>query len=295
MSGLGTFRRWQGRYAEHRIATFPVRHDKRPLIRNYQRIGLNASGQLAARFADEAAFAFMCGQQSGIVIIDIDTDDEQALRDALQVFGWSPMFWRTGSGHFAIAYRWNGETRRIRPLPDLPIDILGGGGFVIAPPSLTKGVYRFLRGGLDDLGRLPYARTDKIAPTTAKIIPFPSRHSAALIQQGERHEALKHSLAFEIWYADDREGFLDRAITVGTMHCTPPLEAAEITELAAWFWRHKEMGLLRRPGHRHWTQDVRDLLLIDRNAGALLHVLRVIIPVSTSTSLSPTLWRPCSA
>ena len=66
MSGLGTFRRWQGRYAEHRIATFPVRHDKRPLIRNYQRIGLNASGRLAARFADEAAFAFMCGNRAAL-------------------------------------------------------------------------------------------------------------------------------------------------------------------------------------------------------------------------------------
>ena len=124
------------RYAEHGIATFPVRRNKKPLVRNYQRIGLNASAQLVAKFADESALGFMCGKQSRIVIIDIDTDDEQALREALRVFGSSRVIYRTGSGHFAIWYRWSGETRRIRPLPDLPIDILGG-GFAIVPPSLS--------------------------------------------------------------------------------------------------------------------------------------------------------------
>ena len=160
MSGMGTFRRWQERYAEHGIATFPVGRNKKPLIRNWQRVGLKGSAELAEKFADESTLALLCGKSSGITIIDIDSDDEQAVREALLFFGSSPLIWRTGSGHFAIAYRHNGETRRIRPLPNLPIDILGD-GFAIVPPSLTKGVYRFLRGELADLDRLPVAASTR--------------------------------------------------------------------------------------------------------------------------------------
>jgi hypothetical protein len=171
-----------------------------------------------------------------------------------------------------MPFRHNGEARRIMAVPGLPIDILGG-GFAVAPPSMrAKGRYEFLHGSLEDLDRLPRLRVDKIEPIKAP------RPGAALIREGQRHEALKRALASEIWHADDYEAFLDRALTVGTMHCTPPLDTNEITDLAAWFWQHKEMGLLRRPGHRHWTQDVRDLLITDRSAGALLHVLRIEHP-----------------
>jgi hypothetical protein len=267
----GIFAQWQPRYAEHRIATFPVR-DKRPCIRGWQNVGLPGSAQLAMKFLDVDAFGFQCGAQSRITLIDIDSHDERMVGEAIKLYGESPIIWRTGSGNHAMPFRHNGEARRIRPIPGLPIDVLGG-GFAVAPPSMgAKGRYEFLQGSLADLDRLPVARVDKVEPIGA---PSPG---AALIGQGQRHEALKRALASEIWHADDYASFLDRALTIGTMRCTPPLDASEITDLATWFWQHKEMGLLRRPGHRHWTQDVRDLLLIDRNAGAILQVLRVDHP-----------------
>ena len=40
-------------------------------------------------------------------------------------------------------FRYNGEARRIRAVPDLPIDVMGG-GFAVAPPSMgSTGRYEF--------------------------------------------------------------------------------------------------------------------------------------------------------
>ena len=184
-----------------------------------------------------------------------------------------------------MPYRYNGERRCIRPLQGLPIDILGSSGFAIAPPSMGETrLYEFEQGTLADFDRLPPLRVEKVA-----LVEEP-RLGSALVGQGQRHEMLKRALGHEIWHADDWESFLDRAITVGTMHCTPPLEATEITDLAAWFWRHKEAGLLRRVGHRHWTRDVFDLLLTDRNAGLLLHALHVEHPGESQKFVIANAW-----
>lgn len=268
----GVFAEWQPRYAEHRVATFPV-EGKRPCVRAWDKVGLRGSAQLAIKFAAAEGIGFQCGPRSGITIIDIDSNDGRMVGEAQRMFGDSPVISRTGSGNFAMWFRHNGEARRIRAVPGLPIDILGG-GFAVAPPSMgAKGRYEFLQGSLADLARLPRLRVDKVEPIDA-----PRHKTRQLASEGQRHEALKRALTSEIWHADDWESFLDRAVTIGTMHCTPPLEDAEITDLAAWFWRHKEMGLLIRPGHRHWTQDVFGLLLADRSAGVLLYALRVEHP-----------------
>ena len=62
---------------------------------------------------------------------------------------------RTASGKFHAWYRSNGERRQIRPWPGREIDLLGEGGFVLAPPSsFGSGRYEVIHGALEDLGRL---------------------------------------------------------------------------------------------------------------------------------------------
>jgi hypothetical protein len=151
-----TFAFWQPTYAKHRIATFPVRADKKPAISHYQKVGLRGSQQLAFKFAAANAFAFMCGPRSRITVLDVDTTDERVLADALDRHGRTPVVVHTASSKWHAYYRHNGERRRIRPWPDLAIDLLGANGFVIAPPSQTEsGCYQFTEGSLDDLDRLP--------------------------------------------------------------------------------------------------------------------------------------------
>ena len=57
----GVFAEWQPRYAQHRVATFPV-ENKIPCVRNWKKVGLKASTQLALKFAAADAFGFQCGK-----------------------------------------------------------------------------------------------------------------------------------------------------------------------------------------------------------------------------------------
>ena len=102
------------------------------------------SSQLAMKFADANAFGFQCGARNRITLIDIDSNDASIVNEAINLVGESPILWRTGSGNYAMPFRYNGEARRIRPVAGLPIDVLGG-GYAVAPPSMgSKQSYEFL-------------------------------------------------------------------------------------------------------------------------------------------------------
>lgn len=130
----GTFAEWQPRYAAHGVATFPVKPDKSPAVKHWRKVGLNGSSQLAMKFPNADAFGFQCGPPNLITLIDIDSSDSRMINEAIKLFGESPIIWRTGSGNYAMPFRHNGEARRIRPVPGLPVDVLGG-GYAVAPPE----------------------------------------------------------------------------------------------------------------------------------------------------------------
>ena len=184
-----SFRDWQPLYADHRIATFPVRvndEGKVPAIRGWQRVGLPGSSKLAQKFAGADALGFCPGRRTGLTILDVDTPDERVLADALDRYGPTPMIVRSGSGNFQGWYSYNGETRRIRPEPDKPIDILGS-GFVVAPPSRgIKGAYQFIEGRLDDLERLPIMQNIKIASPPLS----PASNPVEGVAEGSRNNSL---------------------------------------------------------------------------------------------------------
>jgi hypothetical protein len=60
----GVFAQWQPRYAEQRIATFPVGADKKPSIRNWDKIGPKISSRLVEKFPHIDAFGFPLGARS---------------------------------------------------------------------------------------------------------------------------------------------------------------------------------------------------------------------------------------
>jgi hypothetical protein len=111
----GAFAEWQPQYAEHGVATFPVRVDgkeKKPATKGWQRVGLKGSEDLALKFADEDAFGFVAGKQSGVTIGDVDSSSEVALYAGLEMWGDTPLIIKTGSG-FHCYYRHNGEGRKV--------------------------------------------------------------------------------------------------------------------------------------------------------------------------------------
>ena len=151
----GVFSEWQPKYASHGIATFPVGEAKKPSIRSWQKIGLMGSAELADKFTDADALGYVTGRRSNITVLDIDTTDEKIADDAIRQHGQPAIIIRTASGKFHYLYRYNGENRRIRPWPELPIDQLGDNGYALAAPSkIATGSYEIIHGDLRDLDRL---------------------------------------------------------------------------------------------------------------------------------------------
>ena len=210
---MGVFAENQSIYARHGIATFPTQTNdgrKRPAIKGYTNIGIPASCQLAMKFTEADAFAFMAGRRTRLSVVDIDSPDDDLLRDTLRRYGETPIITRTPSGGRHLWYRHNGEGRRIRPEAQVPVDLLGG-GVVIAPPSMgARGLYQFEHGTLDDLDSLRPAQN---------VIEFPKPKlvradlpPAGLITEG-RNGALYRHLMKAARYCDDLDALMDVAFT----------------------------------------------------------------------------------
>lgn len=271
-----SFRDWQPRYAAHGIATFPVRvgdDGKVPAIKGWQRVGLPGSATLAQRFADADAFGFCAGQRSGLTILDVDTNDERTLADALGRHGPTPIIVRSSSGNHQAWYRWRGEGRFIRPDGNSkwPIDILGS-GFVVAPPSRgIKSNYLFIQGSLDDLDQLPVLRNTTIATLPPPLAWKPDR----AVTEGGRNDTLWRYCMQSARHCDRFDSLLDVARTRNS-DFFPPLPEAEVVKTAKSAWNYTQRGENRfgRPGVSIDAEQAIHLIKTDPDVFVLLSFLR---------------------
>ena len=237
------FAQWQPRYARHGVATFPVKivgDDKKPATSGYMKTGLRGSGQLAIKFADAQSFGFMCGRRNRLTVVDMDDTDSAIVKEGERLFGRSPLLWRTGGGKFAMPFRHNGETRRIRPIPSLSIDLLGG-GFCVAPPSVgARRPYEIIRGTLADLERLPIARIpEEVAWATDR---------SERIAKGRRNSELFKECRSIVDYCDDLDQLIDAARTWADDRLASPLSKAELVKTCRSVWTYR--GGRRKIMHR---------------------------------------------
>jgi len=216
-----------------------------PAISRYQKVGLRGSEELARKFADAKAFGFMCGPHSKLTVLDIDTGSEMVLGTAIARHGNTPILVRTASGKWHAYYRHAGERRRIRPFPGLPIDILGG-GFVIAPPSITtRGRYEFIDGSLDDIDHLPIMLMEPLdEPGDLSAPDSPGDTAIASPLRGMRdHDGRNKALfltigpvANEIRAAGGtRDALFDVAIS-HNREATEPMSVEEVSKVVDSVW-----------------------------------------------------------
>ncbi|MER2509212.1 MAG: bifunctional DNA primase/polymerase [Amaricoccus sp.] len=245
----GLFAKWQPQYADVAIPSFPV-IDKRPAIRGYLKVGLAGSRDLATKFGDATTFGIPLSR-SKITVLDVDTSDERVLADAMSQCGRSPFIVRSGSGNWQAWYRNNGEGRRIRPDPSVPVDILGA-GYVVAPPSkVAKGAYTIVEGSLADLPDLPAmgsslcakSRTYNCTPSPlASALPSgPAPSPLAGVQPGERNSGLWRYLMAQTPYCDDADALIDVARTAASAFASP-LPDDEVIKAALSAWRCEAEG-----------------------------------------------------
>jgi hypothetical protein len=260
----GVFSKWQPRYAERGIATFPVSivgKDKVPMVRGYQRIGSRHSTELTKRFGDASALGFALGR-SGITLVDLDARDERVLADALSTHGDAPIIARTASGGFHVWYRSNerawahyGKRTRRAVKPDLtkPIDYLAA-GFAVLPPSVSEGGrYEFIRGNLDDIGALK--PLGGIVPAKVReivesdIAPELYRH----MREGDGRNNTLFGLTLPAAKSVHRDGgTFEQLMDIARRHNSEfgqPLENTEMEAVAASTWKITVEGRNRTGQH----------------------------------------------
>jgi hypothetical protein len=258
----------QAVYASHGVPLFPMRLEadgsKRPMVRNYQRIGVAASATLTKQFGDASAFGFVCGERSRISVLDVDDADERLLADAMTRHGKTRLVIRTARRRFQAWYRWNGERRLIRPNPSCPIDILGA-GVVVAPNSAAAhGQYEIIQGKLDDIEQLP----------TLANVESPEGEIPRMAASSGRNNWLFRQLGREAHYCDDFDALLDRARALNETFPVS-LDDAEVIRLAKSVWKMTTEGRNRfgQCGAWHPTPEV-DRLVGDPHLFALLSWLK---------------------
>lgn len=252
----GVFAEWQPVYAEHGIATFPVSivgKDKKPAVKGYLKLGSKVSGQLAIKFPGHDAIGLAC-KRNKITVLDVDTPDERVLADGLAKHGPTPFIVRSGSGNFQAWYRRNGEGRRIRPDPAVPVDILGD-GYVVAPPSRgSRGIYEIISGKLDDLDGLPVMRplqvaapiplTNDNAPgvdlSTVVDISPPARVSQT--REGNRNDTLWRQSMIFARHCGNIEELMGAAMQYNREEMCPALPAEEVLKIVASAWGYEVEG-----------------------------------------------------
>lgn len=246
---MGVFARYQPVYAERGIATFPLNDNKTPAVRNYQKFGLPASARLADRFSASDGFGFMTNARSRVTVLDVDTTDERVLADCLSRHGPTPLVGRTASGKFHALYRHNGEFRKIRPFGDLPIDLLGIGGLVVAVPSrFAKGQYAFIEGSLDEIDRLPVMRgldPGMYRPRAAPALTITTPKGAAdeySAPEGIRNTALWRFCMQQMAITNDDIDAIVAAARIRNATYTPPLEDTEVVTTASSAWGYTKSG-----------------------------------------------------
>jgi len=279
------FATWQAIYADKKIAIFPVHPDtKTPAIKTWTKLGLKGSSELAKKFKDARAFGYVTGRRSGVTIVDIDTTEDNVAADAINRHGQPKIIIRTASGKKHLAYRYNGERRRIRPWIDLDIDVLGDNGFAVASPStFEKGSYEIIQGHIDDLDRLEPAKGleeccfPKSKPTKHRLVE--SNPLRGMREGNGRNITLLRAIGPVVREIHLRGGDRDEVVGFARMlnvQCAEPMQDSEVERVvdSVWGMTIEGRNFIGRPGSFFCDPADIDRMENDRDALFLLQFLR---------------------
>ena len=223
-------------YADADLAAFPVHtRKKRPAVKGWQSATLRKTLAWASseKLGSANGLGIVMGKESGITEVDVDDVGHAYVARAIEQFGETPILIHTATGKAKLWYRHNGEARRIRPIAGQPIDILGS-GYTIAPPSWREDLeanYRFVRGGLEDLGRLPCIRCSETSFESAPDT----------VPMGQRNDSLWRFCMTQARNCDDLEALIDVGATYASCF-HESLPANEVERCARSAWNYETSG-----------------------------------------------------
>jgi hypothetical protein len=242
-------------YGQYGIRTIPL-DSKKPMVKW---ANLQLEDCVWGSEWDSADTGVICGD----VVTIIDVDNPHHEERAVELFGETPLKSRTPKG-LHLWYCASGERRMIRPISGLDLDILGEGGYAVAPDS--KG-YNFVSGDLTDIPNLP-----PLADLPATVYTKKQNNFTAV---GERNTALFNAgrrLALGIETVEE----LVLRLKEVSAKFEGPLDDAEVHKVAGSIWAYKEAGRLITSSHPGFVvrNSEHDELMYYPNAYVLLADLR---------------------
>jgi hypothetical protein len=250
---MGVFAEAAPEYLNHGRPCFPVSNDaeKRPLVGNWQKAGKPATRQWAEKYP-EANVGLCCGPKTGLTVIDVDEPGDAPVADAISRYGEPPIIIRTASGKHHLWFRHNGEKRSIgRTIGGRRIDILGTGGYTVAPPSQRPDLfsrYEFVQGSLDDLDRLPTINPAASNSDTAEVLQKAHQQAQqpvradGLVPVGERDIWLFKRLLREVRHVESEEDLRDIAFSHNESSLAEPLPEAQVEAKVRQALKYQQEG-----------------------------------------------------
>ena len=249
-------------YAEHGLIVFPTgkENGKIPLVKYWNKFGSNSWERYIDKYPS-ANIGIINGKGKH-PICAIDIDDPKLLQEAVDTFGETLIIIQTPSGGYHLWYSYNQEYRKIR-FKGQEIDVLGKGGFMIAPPSYRPncGPYGFIEGDVTDIPNLPRIKQGNVANNNLK----------ALSDVGNRNDQLFYFCKKKAQSSDTESELLEIAISYNN-DFNPPLSINEVQKVVFKIWEYKTDGNLLNKGDNKMIIDL-GLLSLSSKPDALALIL----------------------
>jgi len=215
-------------YAEYGLTVFPVGGDngKKPQVKNWRKFGPHTWEKLPSKF-DNSNIGIV---NKTLTIVDID--NPKLFHKCLVRFGDTPIKIQTPSGGFHFWYRTNGERRRIG-IDGQAVDVLGKGGYAVAPPSVKPagGCYSFINGDVKNFPNLP----------TIKPGALPDPQTEATKETGQRNDKL-FRFCLKSARGVKSENELAEIALAENQKFNPPLDIDEVCRIVKSAWQYQVSG-----------------------------------------------------
>lgn len=223
---------------------------KSPLVNGFTRWQRPPAPSTVAKWAErwpQSNIGIATG--CGVVVVDLDSDDAALVEEVNRRFGPTPLVIATPSNGRHLFYRSSGE-RCANLRPELPVDIKGVGGYVVAPPSIRPSGefagrrYDFLSGSWADICRLPALRPGSLLLSNNES--GEQALSLRAVRKGRRNASLFRSLLRAARHCDELDALLDVAHTIAADQFVydphDPFGQPEIEKTARSAWKYETEG-----------------------------------------------------
>lgn len=174
-------------YARNGWPVLPVNPaSKKPLISRWPESATTSTFAIERWWQQwpDANIGIVTGWRSGVVVVDIDPrniEDQEAVDAFLAAFP-STRRHRTGGGGQHYLFSCTGSVRKFTPLPG--VDILGDGGFFVAPPSTHASDSAYVVEDPRPLAALPAAVATQWRPHRPNVNEVVARLEQTLLARG---------------------------------------------------------------------------------------------------------------